>query len=231
MVAEPDRLNSSFFLESTTQSEIVEIVNSLCLNTAAGHDKIPMWSVKESINYIFELLTYVLNLSINSVIVHAQMKLARVVPLYKSGDKRLLSNYRPVSVLPVFSKFLEKAVYNRLIRFFDKYEILYNNQYGFGKKSSTSLALLYLHDKITSATDERKHTVGIFLDLSKAFDTVNHRILLDKLEHFGIRGLALEWIKCCLYNRHHYVEFNGISCSFHEISCGLPQGSALGPLF
>ena len=190
-----------------------------------------MWSVKESINYISELLTYVLNLSINSVIVHAQMKLARVVPLYKSGDKRLLSNYRPVSVLPVFSKFLEKAVYNRLIRFFGKYEILYSNQYGFGKKRSTSLALLYLHDKITSAIDERKHTVGIFLDLSKAFDTVNHRILLDKLEHFGIRGLALEWIKCCLCNRHQYVEFNGISSSFHEISCDLPQGSALGPSF
>ena len=121
MVAEPDRLHNSFFLESTTQSEIVEIVKSLRLNTAAGHDKIPMWSVKESINYISEPLTYVLNLSINSGIVPAQMKLARVVPLYKSGDKRLLSNYTPVSVLPVFSKILEKAVYNRLIRFFDKY--------------------------------------------------------------------------------------------------------------
>ena len=122
MVAQPGRLHNSFFLESTTQSEIVEIVKSLRLNTAAGHDKIPMWSVKESINcYISELLTYVLSLSINSGIVPAQMKLARVVPLYKSGDKRLLSNYTPVSVLPVFSKILEKAVYNRLIRFFDKY--------------------------------------------------------------------------------------------------------------
>ena len=122
-------------------------------------------------------------------------------------------------------------MYNRLIRFFDNYEILYNNQYGFRKKRSTSLALLYLHDKITSAIDERKHTVGIFLDLSKAFDTVNHRMLLDKLEHFGIRGLALEWIKCYLYNRHQCVEFNGISSSLHEISCGVPQGSLLGPLF
>ena len=85
--------------------------------------------------------------------------------IYKSGDKSLLSNYRPVSLLPVFSNFLEKVVYNRLIRFFDKYEILCNNQYGFRKKHSTSLALLYLHDKITSAIDERKHTLGIFLDL------------------------------------------------------------------
>ena len=85
--------------------------------------------------------------------------------IYKSGDKSLLSNFRPVSLLPVFSKFLEKVVYNRLIRFFDKYEILCNNQYGFRKKQSTSLALLYLHDKITSAIDERKHTLGIFVDL------------------------------------------------------------------
>ena len=110
-----------------------------------------------------------------------------------------VSNYRPVSVLPVFSKFLEKAVYNCLIRFFHKYEILYNNQYGFRKKHSTSLALLYLHDKITTAIDERKHTVRIFLDLSKNFVPVNHRILLDKLvENFGIRGLAPEWIKSYL---------------------------------
>ena len=174
-----DRLHNSFFLESTTQSEIVETANSLRLNTAAGHDKIRMWSVKESINYISEPLTYVLNISINSGLLPAQLKLARVVPLYKSGDKSLLSNYRPLSVLPVFSKFLEKVVYNLLIRFFDKYEILYNNQYGFRKKHSTSLALLYLRDKITSAIDERKHAINIFLDLSKAFDTVNHRNLLD----------------------------------------------------
>ena len=176
-------------------------------------------------------MTYVLNLSINSGIVPAQVKLARVVSLYKSGNKSLLSNYRPVSVLPVFSKFLEKAVYNCLIRFYDEYEIVHNNQYGCRKKHSTSLALLYLHDKITLAIDERKHTVGIFLNLSEAFDTVNHRILLDNFEHYGIRGLALEWIKCHLYNRHQYVEFNGTSSSFHEISCGVRQGSVLGPLF
>ena len=175
-----------------------------------------MWSVEESIKYISEPLTYVLNLSIiNLGIVPPQMKLARVVLLYKSSNKRFLSNNRPASVLPVFSKFVENAVYNRLIRLFDKYEILFNNQYGFRSKYSTLLALLYLHDKITSAINERKHTEGIFLDLSKAFDTVNDRILLNKLKHFGIRGLALEWIKSYLYNRHQYVEFNGTSSSFN----------------
>ena len=215
MVAEPDRLHNSFFLESTTQSEIVEIILSVLILRLA------------MIRYLCGLLKSLLTMFLSFWLAFWIYQLTQVL----SGDKRLLSNYRPVSVLPVFSKFLEKAVYNRLIRFFDKYEILYNNQYGFRKKRSTSLALLYLHDKITSAIDERKHTAGFLLDLSKAFDTVNHRILLDKLEHFGIRGLALAWIKCYLYNRHQYVEFNGISSSFHEISCGLPQGSALGLLF
>ena len=106
-----------------------------------------------------------------------------------------------------------------------------NNQYGFRKNHSTSLALLYPYDKITSAVDERKYTAGLFLDLSKAFDTVDHSILLGKLEHYGIRGLALEWVKSYLCNRLQYVEFNGISSSYKEILCGVPQGSVLGPLF
>ena len=100
------------------------------------------------------------------------------------------------------------------------------------EKTFNFVALLYLHDKITSAIDERKHTVGIFLDLSKAFDTVNRRILLDKLDIMGfVVGLALEWIKCYLSKRHQHGEFNGILSSFHEISGGVPQGSVLGPLF
>lgn len=115
-----------------------------------------MWSVKESINYISEPLTYIINLSINSGVVPDQMKLARMVPLFKSGDKRLFFNYRPVSVLPIFSKFLEKIAYFRLINYLDKHKLLARNQYGFRKNHSTSLALLYLYDKITAAVDERK---------------------------------------------------------------------------
>ena len=190
-----------------------------------------MWSVKETIYYISEPLTYIINLSINSGVVPDQMKLARVVPLFKSDDKGLFSNYRPVSVLPIFSKFLEKVAYIRLINYLDKRKLLANNQYGFRKNHSTSLALLYLYDKITSAADERKYTAGLFLDLSKASDTFNHSILLGKLEHYGIRGLALEWVKSYLCNRLQYVEFNDISSYYKEILCGVPQGSVLGPLF
>ena len=151
------------------------------------------------------------------------MKLARVVPLFKSGEKRLFSNYRPVSV------FLENIAYFRLINYLDKRKLLASNQYGFRKNHST-LALLYLYDKITAAVDKRKYTAGLFLDLSKAFDTVNHSILLGKLEHYGIRGLALEWVKSYLCKRLQYVEFNGVSSSYKEILCGVYlKGQSLVP--
>jgi retron-type reverse transcriptase len=115
--------------------------------------------------------------------------------------------------------------------YFNKSGILFQNQFGFRKGHSTSLALHHLYDKITAAIDQRKFTVCIFLDLSKAFDTVNHNILLDKLEHYGVRGLVLEWIKSYFTNRQQYVEYNGTCSQKNVIQCGVPQGSILGPLF
>ena len=108
---------------------------------------------------------------------------------------RCFSNYRPVSILPCFSKFLERIVYNHIFNYLSDFHILCDNQYGFRKKHSTTHALINLYDKISSALDRKEHAVGVFLDLSKAFDTVNHEILFDKLYHYGIRGLALDWVK------------------------------------
>ena len=121
-------------------------------------------------------------------------------------------------------------MYDRLLKYLNKYNILLNNQYGFRKNHSISYALIHLLNKITTAFDDKKYTIGIFLDLSKAFDTVDHDILFTKLEHYGIRGLALEWIKYYFVNRHQYVESNSISSSLSTIKCGVPQGSILGPL-
>ena len=143
-----------------------------------------MWGIKASFEYICKPLTHSVNLSIESGVVPNEMKIARIVPIYKSGPNYLFSNYRPISVLPIFSKFLEKIVSNRIWVFINKNNILFNGQYGFRKKHSTALALLHLVDSISSAIDQKKFTVGIFIDLSKAFDTVNHCILLEKLQHY-----------------------------------------------
>lgn len=158
------------------------------------------------------------------------MKIARVVPIFKSGDQTLFTNYRPISVLPCFSKFLERIIYNRILLYLNKFNILYDNQYGFRRNHSTSLALVDLYDKISLALDRKEFAAGVFIDLSKAFDTVNHNILFDKLQHYGIRGLALDWVKSYFYQRSQFVEYNGHRSLPEVIRCGVPQGSILGPL-
>ena len=145
-----------------------------------------------------------------------------MVPIFKSGDKALFSSYRPISVLPCFSKFLERIIYNRIINYLNDFYVLCDNQYGFRKNRSPSLALIDLCDKISSAFDRREHAIGVFLDLSKAFDTVNHVILFDKLEHYGIRGLALEWVKSYFSEMKQFVEFKNVGSS--------PRGFPVGCL-
>ena len=158
------------------------------------------------------------------------MKCARVIPLFKSDLTSSCTNYRPVSVLPAFSKILEKLVDNHLIKYLEKYHILSSNQYGFRKNHSTFHALVHLYDKISAAIDSKQIALGLFIDLSKAFDTVNHEILLSKLEFYGIRGLALEWFRSYLSGRLQQVQHNGQTSMSKVIRCGVPQGSILGPL-
>ena len=179
---------NSIFLEPITEHEISEISESFRAGTSAGFDQVTMDVVKQTINLIIAPLTHIMNLSLSSGLVPEQMKVARVIPLFKSGTLSLFTNYRPVSVLPAFSKFLEKIVYKRLDSFLNKYKILSCNQYGFRKNHSTAYALIQLYDKLSNAIDQGKVTLGLFIDLSKAFDTVNHDILLAKLEFYGLGG-------------------------------------------
>lgn len=221
---------NSIFLDAVTENEIIEITTGFQSGKAIGYDKISMSVIKLSINFISKPLTHIINLSLTHGIVPDQMKIARVIPLYKSDDKAIFSNYRPISILPAFSKILERVFYNRLLSYLNKHNILCNNQYGFRKGHSTALALIDLYEKISAAIDQKEFAVGIFLDLSKAFDTVNHNILFEKLEHYGIRGIALSWIKSYFSNRWQFVQFNDSCSTLKSITCGVPQGSILGPL-
>ena len=175
-------------------------------------------------------LTHIMNMSILHGVFPSELKIAKVIPLFKAGDKMVMSNYRPVSVLPLFSKILERLMYTRLLKFINENGLLYKFQFGFRESHSPNLAIIYLVDKISNALEEGDYVLGLFLDFSKAFDTVNHNILFEKLEFYGVRGTALDWFKSYLNAREQYVVFDGTESSHKHISCGVLQGSILGPL-
>ena len=226
-----DSVSESIFLKPADESEIKLIIKSLKNSHSKGHDGLSANTVKD---YLGDLLSaplcMIFNRSIEDGIVPDDLKLAKIIPIYKSDDKRTVSNYRPISILPVFSKILERLIYNRLLDFINKFDILSNSQYGFRKNISTSLALIDLMDRISTSIEQNEYTLGIFLDLAKAFDTVNHNILLEKLTFYGIRGTAHNWLKNYLTNRHQFVSINGSNSNRMPVTCGVPQGSILGPL-
>ncbi len=153
------------------------------------------------------------------------MKTAKVIPMYKTGNKHHFTNYRPISLLPQFSKILEKLFNNRLCKFIDKHKLLTDSQYGFRANRSTGLALTELIAEITNSTDNKKFVIRIFIDLKKAFDTINHNILIAKLERYGIRGLVLNWVRSHLERRQQFVMMDGYQSECLDIVCGVPQGS------
>ena len=220
---------NSMFLSNVTDNEINRLIRNL-KDSAAGWDDIESKIIKMGHDTLTKPLTHLCNLSLNNGVFPTQLKLAKVVPIFKSGDIMSFNNYRPVSVLPIFSKILERVMYTRFLNYLNKHKILYEFQFGFRGGHSTYMPLIVLVDKISKALENGECVIGLFLDFSKAFDTINHSILFEKLHHYGIRGVALEWFKSYMSNRSQYVLYNGYASCTKTVTCGVPQGSVLGPL-
>ena len=221
---------NSIYLETISEEEIKKEISKLVNKKTPGNDDIPAWLVKLSSNFIAQPLSWIFNKSIENGHVPSQLKISKIIPIYKKGDKKCPSNYRPISLLSIFNKILEKLIYKRLYEFLNKFNILYNYQFGFRRNHSTMLALTELSTKIRELTESNNYTIGIYLDLSKAFDTVNHDILIYKLNYYGIRGKALNWLISYLKNRQLTTYVNQTYSNLKISNIGVPQGSVLGPL-
>uniref|UniRef100_A0A3Q3EXG8 Reverse transcriptase domain-containing protein n=1 Tax=Labrus bergylta TaxID=56723 RepID=A0A3Q3EXG8_9LABR len=220
----------SMFLTAVEESEIIEIVHKCKNKTSTDYNDIDMRIVKQVIQGIAKPLTHICNLSFKTGKFPRKMKIAKVIPLYKTGDKHHFTNYRPVSLLPQFSKILKKLFADRLNKFINKHNLLTDSQYGFRPNRSTSLAVIELIEKITNSLDQKNYAAGVFIDLKKAFDTINHDRLINKLERYGIRGVVLNWLRSYLHNRQQFVKLGEYTSSCLDIACGVPQGSVLGPI-
>ena len=222
---------NSFFISPTTKDEIIDIVNEFDPRKGTGPHSIPADILQLIKLTISENLSDIINISFNTGIYVENLKISKVIPVYKGkGNNLECSNYRPISLLSNIDKIIEKLMHKRLYSFLSKNKLIYNLQFGFRKNHSTSHALIYLTESIRKALDENCYSCGVFVDLQKAFDTVDHDILLQKLNHYGIRGVENNWFKSYLSTRRQFVCINGVNSKENHIQHGVPQGSVLGPL-
>ena len=221
---------NSFFCTSTTPSEIINMINNIKNSGSAGPDNVPSSIIKHSKYAIADIFAYLCNLSFETGIFPDCLKIAKVIPLFKNGDKKFVTNYRPISLLNVFGKILEKLMCTRLDSYLTKYKLLYDFQFGFRRGHSCTLALIDVINTIQRELGNKNHVMGLFMDLSKAFDMVNHDILLSKLSHYGLRGHSLNWFSSYLSNRSQFTIINNVISSTKSIVSGVPQGSVLGPV-
>ena len=225
-----NRNMNSFFISPVTHSEIEDIIISLRNGKSTGPFSIPVKLLKLVKSDISRPLAYIFNESIILGTFPDKLKWAKVIPIHKKEAHNDPSNYRLISLLSVSGKLFEKLMFKRLYEYLDNLNAFCPLQFGFREKHSTHHALISMPESIKSTIDNGNYGCGVFIDLKKAFDTVNHSILLKKMEHYGIRGIALNWFTFYLSNRKQYVSVNGLTSDYLNISCGVPQDSVLGPL-
>jgi len=213
-----------------TQLEITNVIKNSKNSKSEGIDHLSNFLLKHIASNIVIPLQHVFNLSFNTGHFPSCLLTSKVIPLFKSGDNKLMTNFRPISLISSLSKIMERIIFSRLTTFFENNNVLVANQYGFRSKRSTEFAIVDVINFLSKNIESKQFSVGIFLDLSKAFDSLNHSILLHKLFHYGVRGIAYAWFDSYLTNRYQYVSINGTESSLALIHSGVPQGSILGPL-
>ena len=221
--------SNSFFLAPVTPS-IIKLIIERMKSKSTHLDTYPIKVLKYLVDIISPILCNIVNLSLETGYFPKFCKTARVVPLFKSGDNNNVQNYRGISILPIFSKIIEKVVHHQLYGYMQSNNLLTNSQFGFRKKLSTSDAITDMTQYVYDSLDQGYTVISFFLDFSKAFDTVNHHILLQKLQVYGIRGIAYNWFRSYLNNRIQSVSVNGVISRQRLIEYGIPQGATLGPL-
>lgn len=235
-----DNNELTIFPNPLSVNELIKIISSLKNSTAVGYDDLRTDIIKKSMFIIAAPLAHVINLSLAQGFFPDELKKSVVNPLFKKGEKSDMGNHRPVTLVSVFAKIYEKVMYNRMITFFEKTNVINEEQHGFRKSKSTSLATFKLVKSVIDSIDSKIPVTVLFMDMSKAFDFVCHKRLIAKLSRYGIRGPTLEWIKSYLSNRNQCVEtqkyceksktIKSYRSSYINNGYGVPQGSILGPL-
>ena len=234
----PANMNASDFLQGNYLNSMsipplspIDIINTIknLKNKKSNIEEIPISLIKRNCMMIANPLSLLFNQSVNTGTFPSSLKKANVTPIHKSGSASDPNNYRPISTLSVFSKIFETLMKSKLMSYLQKNEILINSQYGFRPGLNTYHALNKFSSHLYSSLDNKLSVLSIFVDFSKAFDTVNHNILLQKLYHYGIRGTLHSWFKTYLTDRSQSTLLDGYKSSVRKISTGVPQGSVLGP--
>ena len=234
-VSDIPRMLNSLIVRNIKHTDIEKIIKSLPAKTSSGHDGISNKLLKDLNCTISYPLSIIFNQSLETGIFPEKMKIAEIVPLYKSKEEDKVINYRPISLLMTTSKILEKIIYTKLYGFLTQHNLFFDSQYGFRTKRSCEHAIMEMVGHVLQAKNDGKHTMGVFLDLSKAFDTLDHTVLISKLERYGVRGVMLDWFKSYLTGRSLVTKIstvNGVTTKSeqHNITFGTAQGSCLGPL-